>query len=104
MALTGCFVFDEINKGMALMDEHSAGGSAKKAKESEPESDSLGESILAELPEMKARLVEWWRNALEEEPPAPDPNDGIVRCVVGSKVSFTRKSDCTIRGGHFVSR
>ena len=58
--------------------------------------------MLADLPEMKALLAEWWLNALEEEARPPDPNDGIVRCDVRGQLSFTRKSDCRLRGGRFA--
>ena len=101
LALSGCFVFDEIQRGIDIMDEHSPAANAKNAKQPEPESAPDTESKLVEL---KAQLAQWWRNALEEEPPPPDPNDGIVRCEVRGKVSFTRQSDCEIRGGRFVNR
>jgi hypothetical protein len=100
LALSGCFVFDEIQRGIDLMDEHSA-ASAKKPKKPEPASAPASESS---LPELKNQLAQWWNNALEEEPPLSDPSDGIVRCDVRGTVSFTRKSECAVRGGRVMSR
>jgi hypothetical protein len=96
LALSGCFVFDEIQRGIDLMDEHSAVGSAKKA---EPTEAKRSDETEANLPEYQAKLAKWWNSALEEEPLAADPDNGIVRCNVRGKVSFTRKFDCKLRGG-----
>jgi hypothetical protein len=101
LALPGCFVFDEIQKGIDIMDSHSAAPTKKQADQAHAESKPEAES---KLPEYKAKLAKWWTHALEEEPPAKDPNNGIVRCDLQGKVSFTRKSDCTSRGGRLVSR
>lgn len=101
LALSGCFVFDEIQKGIDLMDEHSAADSSEKTKQAEAENTPETES---KLPELQAKLAKWWSSALEEEPPPPGADNGIVRCDVHGKVSFTRASDCTIRGGRLVSR
>ena len=100
LALSGCFVFEEIQNGIDLMEEHSPAANAKRAQEAEEaESPSVTES---ELPQMKEKLAKWWRSVLEEEPPPPDPSDGIARCEVGGKVRFMRKSDFKLRGGRLV--
>lgn len=101
LGVSGCFAFDEIQSGIDIMEEHSPAANSKKAKQPEPESSGDTES---KLPELKAQLAKWWRNALEEEPPPPDPNDGIVRCQVHGKLSFMRRSDCEIRGGRLVNK
>ena len=100
LTLPGCFVFDEIQRGIDLMDEH-ASVESKKAKQAEAESEPYEES---KLPEYKAQLAKWWNHALEEEPPPPDPNNGIARCEIRGKVSFTRESDCALRGGRLLGK
>ena len=101
LGLSGCFVFDEIQKGIDLIDQHSPAARKINAKQAEPESVPESEP---KLPELKAQVAQWWNNALEEEPPLQDPDNGIVRCDVRGTVSFMRKSDCAVRGGRLVSR
>lgn len=101
LSLSGCFVFDEIQRGIDLMDEHAPIARAKEATHAEAQGSPESESM---LPHYRAQLAKWWNSALEEESPARDPNDGIVRCVVHDKLSFTRESDCAIRGGRILGR
>lgn len=103
LALTGCFVFDELDSGMEIMDEHSAAAKKTKVAKTEPTAADTG-SEESQLSKWKAQVGEWWRNVLEEEPVGPDPNDIIVRCQTPGRVNFTRKSDCELRGGRYVAR
>jgi len=98
LALSGCFVFDEIQKGREIMDSHSPKVTAQQ-QQPEPDAAAAGGDAPGLVAEMSARVGAWWKNALEEEPIPRDPNDGIVACEVEGSVSFTRESDCRLRGG-----
>ncbi len=102
IAMSGCFVLDEIDNGMDIMDEHAAAPKAKKPVEA-PAGESASDDGW-QFASMKDQASEWWRNALEEEPPEPDPNDIIVQCRIDGGIRFTRKSDCELRRGRMVSR
>jgi hypothetical protein len=110
LALTlcsGCWVVDELDSGMGLMEQHTAKGKKKGAKAEPaaapgkdgkaPESPSgppgpQGPGILHEL-------VVWTKKKLEGPPPPPDPQDVPVRCDVGKSVLFTTRGECEARGG-----
>ena len=99
---TGCFVLDEIDKGAEIMDQHASKerreAEAKK-KASEKKQDEEGGGLVAGLQEQVASLGGWIDEATEEKPPERDPSDTVVRCKVGGKTQYLRKSDCRVRGG-----
>ena len=83
--LTGCFVFEELRKGDALIEQHSSrwrdkrdADNAKKAEAAEAKAKAAPP---IEWAKTKDKLSEWWDEALEEEPIERDPNDHIVSCV-----------------------
>ena len=105
--LTGCFVFDEIRKGNELMDQHASPARRKKAAEAAAQAEAAEEKAsqagsIRDWTKAKDRLAEWWSEAIEEDPIAPDPDDHITRCEVNGQVRFTRKSQCEIRGGRMT--
>jgi len=96
----GCFIFEEIDSGMATMKKHSH-SPATAAKKPEAESGlsfaslkERGEDVMKDL---SGRLEE----AFEKE---PDAANGVVRCAIEGRLEFTRKYDCQSRGGRIASR
>ena len=106
IALTGCFVVEELDHGMEELDRYSANGreknKAEAAAKGAAEEQAATASRLKE-PGIRDKLAGWWREALEEETVAPDPNDGIVKCEYRGTVRFTRQSDCELLGGRVKS-
>ena len=68
----GCFVFDELDKGMAIMEQHTPRDQKKAPSESEEQEEQEGGSLLADL---KERVVGLWDQASEPEAPKRDPDD-----------------------------
>lgn len=105
--LSGCFVFEELDKGDAIIEQHSA-GLRKKRKEAEAaaaaaaEADERRTASSPQGPDIRARLAEWWRNALEDDREEAAPDDAIVRCELHGSLIFTRESDCQARGGELT--
>ena len=96
----GCFVLDEIDKGQQLMDQHSPGARKQAAKRKEAEEAPRSARAGAKQEEGTLDgLKKWWKKKREPAPPKRDPDDGVVRCQIGRTTQFTRKSDCTLRGG-----
>ena len=94
----GCFVLDELDAGRALMEQHSP----KKAEEKKPAAATRMASADTDQG-LIDELQGWWkkkrREAEEASRPAPDPDDVPVRCRIGGRTHFVRKSDCALRGG-----
>jgi hypothetical protein len=44
-------------------------------------------------------VQEWWKSVREPSAPQRDPEDVPVRCDIDGRMQFTRKSDCSLRGG-----
>ena len=104
--LSGCFIFEEIRQGDALIEQHSVGWRAKKqathkaeaeAAKAEAETESLRTQNSG--PGVPDKLAEWWHETVEEEPVNVNRDDKLVSCKIGGKVLFIRKSDCQVRSG-----
>lgn len=98
---SGCFVFDELDKGQKTMDKysHMNKGRAKEepapAPEPSPKQKDEGEGLIAQVQDWLAR-----RSAkAEAERPSVDPHDVPVRCQIHGHTQFLRKFDCMLRGG-----
>lgn len=104
--LSGCFVLDELDKGDALLEQHSVGLREKREREAKEAAEAAAAKPSTRLahgePGVREKLEELWKDALEEERPPPDPSDVIVQCAVSGSVRFTRKSDCELRGGRIT--
>lgn len=96
---SGCFVFDELDRGEEILDTNSARGAAV-AEPEEKKHDSSSIDLAKAGSEALGAVGAWWDDLRR---PAPDPNDGIVRCRVNGDVQFTRESDCRSSGGRLVS-
>ncbi|HXV36013.1 MAG TPA: hypothetical protein VEC18_02625 [Myxococcota bacterium] len=106
LALSGCFIADEINKGDALIEQHSVGWRNKKKQAQQAEqqaADAEANDQAAQAagarPGVSDKLSEWWRDTVEERPVSVDPSDALVRCEIGGGTQFLRRSDCELRRG-----
>jgi len=101
---SGCFVLDELDSGMAKMEEHSAkkkkNEQGKTAAEAEPAPGSRSSSGKADT---RAALADWWKSA---RTPTSGPREGdeaadIVACRIGDETRFMSRTDCEVQGGRF---
>jgi hypothetical protein len=107
--LSGCFIFEEIRKGDALIEQHSAGWREKKKGMQQAETEAAKAEVETQTrqtqntgPGVKDKLSDWWRETVEEDPVKTDSSDKIVSCQVGGKLQFLRKSDCQLRRGRAI--
>ena len=100
---SGCFIADELDAGMKLIDQH-ADKSVRAARdkanaEAEAEAQAAAKN---EGPGLIDGVVSWAEEVLEEEPPPPDPADFPIRCWINGKEHFRTRWDCESRGGKAV--
>jgi len=98
--LQGCFVFEELDKGEALMDAHRP-KKPEAAKSSAPVARA-GKEEPGPLAGLSQSLQDWWKAKSEPAAPQRDPADVPVRCEIDGRMSFTRRSDCQLRGGSIL--
>ena len=95
----GCFVFDELDKGQKIMEQHSP----KNLDAEEPApTASPGRTAKPEpgfVEGLLASAKDWWNSETQPKGPERDPDDTVVRCELGERTQYTRKSDCQVRGG-----
>jgi hypothetical protein len=95
----GCFVFDEIDKGMEIMEAHTPKDKKKTGeKETAAKAGKDGEEPLTYSKAAQA----WWGNAksLSTAEGAGDASgDPIVKCRESGRSQFMKRSDCLTRGG-----
>ncbi|HEY5657903.1 MAG TPA: hypothetical protein VIY27_08955 [Myxococcota bacterium] len=95
--LSGCFVWDELEKGEAILDAHSPNRNKRKQEE-----EAAAKAAEAEkAPTASERAAQWWDSARSigprpDDKPAADP---MVSCRLGGATRFTKQSDCLARGG-----
>jgi hypothetical protein len=94
---TGCFVFDELDKGSKELDKHSATRNDKVKKQEAAAAKAAGPAK-AEDPNAKQKT--WWERArtisAADKPQTDNPH---VRCKVQGKELFMLQSDCVSQGG-----
>ena len=93
---TGCFVFDEIDKGQKIMEQHSGRGAHPPADAEPAVDEGSGED---EGQGLLARLQAFWEERRAGSEPERSPDDEIVTCELGGDTTFTYESDCLSRGG-----
>jgi hypothetical protein len=83
---SGCFVFDEIDKGQKILEAHSPDKPAAAPAENAPAAQGG---------------AGWWANAKAlSGSPAGDGDSQVVSCAIGKTTKFMRKGDCLSQGGH----
>jgi hypothetical protein len=94
---SGCFVFDELDKGSKELDKHSATRNDKVKKQEAAAAKAAGPAK-AEDPNAKQKT--WWERArtisAADKPQTDNPH---VRCKVQGKELFMLQSDCVSQGG-----
>ena len=98
--LSGCFVFDELDKGEAIMNAHRP-ESEKKAEEAEATAAARAKAKDGKPVTSASLSHEWWSKAksLSRAPEDSDDPGRMVRCTRGKSSTFTRRSDCLAKGG-----
>jgi hypothetical protein len=94
----GCFILDEIDAGNKILDQHSPNRRAQQEAPAPTPRTAAGEEE-GFLEGAVASVKSWWKKMREPAAPQRDPDDGVVRCTIGNRTQFTRKSDCIVRGG-----
>ena len=86
LLLSGCFVFDELDKGQKILEETSP----KK-----PDAPAPAENAPA------AQSGEgWWASAKSlTGRPSGEGDNQVVSCAVGQVTKFMRRGDCVSQGG-----
>ncbi len=104
--ISGCFIAEEIRKGDALIEQHSAGWREKKKgvqniEEASAKAEAETQSRQARNagPGVKDKRSDWWHETVDEEPVKVNRDDKLVSCKIGGKLQFIRKSDCEVRRG-----
>lgn len=88
-ALSGCWVFDELDAGSKKIDMYTAKGA--KAEEPEPEPPASGK---------RQRIGEYFANQKNARTLTKGQLPGdIVTCKTKSGTQFMKQSECTARGG-----
>ena len=93
---SGCFVFEEIQAGREIMEAHSPDREEEEVAEEEA-GGGQPKSARERLSEYYAKQ----RAQAKESPKSLSPSDDVGRCRIGGTTTFTRRSDCELRGGTF---
>ena len=104
--LSGCFVFDELDKADAMMDAASPNAAERRSREKQQPQTAEAPTpsgSASEGPGIGERLQGWWKKATTPAPLAPDPSNVAVRCELPGGTQFMRKYDCQLRGGRFAN-
>ncbi len=91
LLLPGCFAFEEIDKGMEIMEAHTPLVNKKKREEEVRARDAS--------PAKPDPRVAWWKNARSLGPRSKSESETLVNCLVGGSTRFMRRDDCLTRGG-----
>jgi hypothetical protein len=101
--LSGCFVLDEIDAGMAIMESHTP--QDQKKKNVDPATGLQRGGGGGHLG-ARQRLADYYAEQRAKAPPrstSTDPKDQMVRCNVGGTTHFMRRLDCQVRGGRVAA-
>lgn len=102
----GCFVWDELEAGHAIMDAHSpkelVAGKAVPLDEFDAEEEAAGDGARELLASVTATVQKWWNEETAPEEPQRDPSDVPVACRVKDRTQYMRKTDCELRGGRIL--
>jgi hypothetical protein len=102
---TGCFIFDEIDKGQEEMRKHSPAAKNDPAEKDSAVQAGKGGISLTALRDRGAGVLGDLSGRVEEAlQRAPDPDNIVVSCRIEGRTEFTRKFDCQSRGGRVIPR
>lgn len=95
-AVTGCFVFDEIDSASALSKGPAAG--AGKSGAAAPAAAKPGAGAATGAQPAAPNEKGWWQTARTLG--SDDSNAEITRCELAGRSEFMLRDDCVARGGH----
>ncbi len=94
----GCFVFDEIDAGMDILEQHSP-------KDDESETAARSGESRSKSKSPRRESDGWWKRARSLAPgTSSEAKSDIVRCQIDGAVHYTSKSNCRLRGGRAGGR
>jgi hypothetical protein len=97
----GCFVLDEIDSGVAIMDSHTPDSQKAAAKAA---TVGTAENSDGTPKNARERLNEYYAKQRAKAPasaPTAASEDKVGQCRIRGTTYFTRRSDCQLRGGSF---
>ena len=92
LLLGGCFVFEEIDEGMKMMEANSPKKEAPPLSKGRPGT-------------ARERLADYYAKQRANAAPrsaVTDPKDQMVRCNIRGAAHFMRRLDCDLRGGRVI--
>jgi hypothetical protein len=95
----GCFIWEEIEQGRSIMEAHSPDSDGE-----EEAADALA-GAQSSPKTARERLAEYYakqRAKASGPTQSLNPADDLGRCRIGNTTQFTRRSDCSLRGGTFL--
>jgi hypothetical protein len=94
---SGCFVFDELDKGEKILDESSPTRNAAAKKKAE---EAAAKAAPGQPADPNQKKKSWWETARTlskaDKAPSDDPH---VRCRIEGRERFMLQSDCLTQGG-----
>ena len=86
---TGCFVIEELDQGMKLLEVHWSSDESAKEREEAEEAERY----------VPAKVdPDFWKNARTITPGSAS-SSGMVSCNLRGQVQFMKRDDCVNRGG-----
>jgi hypothetical protein len=102
----GCGVMEELDKGRADLEKHSASAQKEKAEKAaaSAQSENAGAAAAASGAAAKARqaAATWWQSARSLG--SEEPSEDVVRCVIAGAEQYTQRHNCLMRGGTVAKR
>lgn len=101
---SGCFVFDELERGEEILDKHASRErrEAQSRKQHAADAEAAAESESSLIADLGDQVRTWWSERNEPKAPERDPDDVVVRCELRGQARFTRKFDCLSQGGRVL--
>ena len=93
---SGCFVFDELDAGMEIMEAHTP------ADKKKPAAAKAGEEEGEKPPTYNESVAGWFENAKTLGPRESGGDNPMVQCKIGGSTRFTKRTDCLTQGGEEV--
>ncbi len=94
---SGCFVFEELDAGMDIMEAHTPADKKKPAAAAA----AAGEEA-EKPPTYNESVAGWFENAQSLGPRKDEGDNPMVQCKLGGSTRFTKRVDCLTQGGEEV--